>query len=91
MQLSRQLRRGLHRRVAEYAMMQTLGKGLPRRIRRLAGRAYGNAAWRVNAGLPTHRNKYTRFGCNRTLVGVVAAETAKLLLSINEPAERASS
>ena len=74
------MERALLRRVAEQGMINLLGKGLPRKLRRLCGRAYGNAAYRIGHGLPTlPKQGYVKFTVNPMLAKQISVETAKLI------------
>ena len=83
--VSRQVERAFNRRVAEVMLTKLVGP-LLRRIRRIGGRAYGNAAYKLNHGVPqTQKHKYADFTVNGALARSLAFEVQRLIAASKLP------
>lgn len=82
---TRHFERLVHRRVGEYTAIRMLGNRLPRKIRRLMGRVYGNAGYRKNHAQPLHATGYWSYTPHHSIVDYVAAEAAKTMKMFFKP------
>jgi hypothetical protein len=73
--------------LGEYATVQVLGKSLPRKLRRICGRAYASAAYRVRHGINTRAYRYRKFIAHPAITQAIIKEMDKFVIAQKAQAE----